>query len=82
MGHQGHQAVIKQKGARMSRDYYAEINLHLIWHTKCSRPMITPEMERSLYPMIQRRIEKEGWFHHVGGTATHIHAVASIPPRC
>ena len=29
----------------MSRNYYSEINLHLIWHAKGSLPLLTPQVE-------------------------------------
>ena len=27
----------------MSRNYYAEINLHVTWHTKESKPLLVPQ---------------------------------------
>jgi hypothetical protein len=29
----------------MSANYYAEINLHITWHTKQSAPLLTPKIE-------------------------------------
>ncbi len=29
----------------MSRNYYSEINLHIVWHTKNSLPLLTPDVE-------------------------------------
>jgi hypothetical protein len=38
----------------MSRNYYSEINLHLVWHTKNSLPLLTREVE----PLAQRFLKK------------------------
>src|SRR5437899_1149271 len=27
----------------MSRNYYSEMHLHVVWHAKLSRPLLTPE---------------------------------------
>jgi len=66
----------------MSRNYYSEINLHVVWHTKLSRPLLTPEVEDSVFRFIrQRSIDTEGVFiHEIGGTPTHVHLCLSIPP--
>ncbi len=65
----------------MSRDVYSEINLHITWHTKLNRPVITDAMERDLYSAIRKRIYDEGaWFREIGGTPDHVHFVVSIPP--
>jgi len=29
----------------MSRSYYSEINLHIVWHAKNSLPLLTAEIE-------------------------------------
>src|SRR5438067_12398799 len=34
----------------MSRNYYGEIHLHMIWHTKDSLPLLTPQLE----PVVHR----------------------------
>jgi hypothetical protein len=30
----------------VSRNDYSEINLHVTWHTKLSRPLLTPTIDR------------------------------------
>ncbi len=66
----------------MARNYYSEINLHLVWHTKDSLPLLTPQVEPLAHRHIkQRLINTEGVFvHEIGGTETHVHVVVSVPP--
>ena len=66
----------------MSRNYYNEINLHFTWHTKSSLPLLTPTVEPLAHRYIrQKLINTEGVFvHEIGGTETHVHVVASVPP--
>ena len=66
----------------MSRNYYSEINLHLVWHTKDSLPLLTPTVEPFAHRYVrQRLINAEGAFvHEIGGTETHIHVVVTIAP--
>ena len=66
----------------MSKNYYSEINLHVVWHTKASLPLLTPEIEKSVHNFLRERmIETPGVFvHEVGGTETHVHLCLTIPP--
>ena len=66
----------------MSGNYYSEINLHLIWHTKESLPLISDRIEPVLYRYIRQRIiHTPGVFvHEIGGTETHIHVALTIQP--
>jgi putative transposase len=66
----------------MSRNFYSEINLHAVWHTKNSAPLLTPEFESSLHRFIRGKIlQTPGvFFHEIGGTETHVHAAFSIVP--
>jgi putative transposase len=66
----------------MSRNYYSEINLHLVWHTKNSIPLLTAEVEPLAHRFLKKRIiETPGAFvHEVGGTETHVHLAVSVPP--
>ena len=66
----------------MSRNYYAEINLHLTWHTKESAPLLVPDVEKVVHHYLR------GWcintpgvyVHAVGGIETHVHLAVSIAP--
>jgi putative transposase len=66
----------------MSRSYYSEINLHIVWHTKSSLPLLTPQVEPLAHRFLKKRIaETPGAFYHeIGGTETHVHMAVSIPP--
>ena len=66
----------------MSRNYYSEINLHLVWHTKSSSPLLTPSVEPVAYRALRKRIvDTPGAFvHAIGGIETHVHLAVSIPP--
>src|SRR5262245_51944727 len=66
----------------MSRNYYAEINLHVVWHTKNSEPLLTPDLERVARQSIRDRLFKTTGviFHEIGGTEDHLHLAISIPP--
>ena len=66
----------------MSRDYYSEINLHLVWHTKNSLPLLTPTVEPLTHRLLRKRIidTPEVFVHEIGGTETHVHLAVTIPP--
>jgi putative transposase len=66
----------------MSRNYYSEINLHIVWHTKNSYPLLTPDIELLAFRYLKKRIvETPGAFvHEIGGIETHVHLVVTVPP--
>jgi putative transposase len=66
----------------MSNNCYAEINLHIVWHTKDSAPTLTPEVEAVAHNAIRQRILEtpKVFFHEIGGTENHVHVAVSIPP--
>jgi putative transposase len=66
----------------MSRNYYSEINLHLTWHTKESRPLLTPDIEKIVHQYLKGRcIKTPGVFiHEIGGIETHVHLCVTVPP--
>ncbi len=66
----------------MSKTYYCEINLHLVWHAKESYPLLSETIEPLAHAAIRRRlVEMPGvMVHEIGGTETHIHMAISIPP--
>src|SRR4051794_31814427 len=66
----------------MSNNSYSEINLHIVWHTKESAPLLTPEVETVAHNAIRQRIlQTRGvFFHEIGGTENHVHVAISIPP--
>jgi putative transposase len=66
----------------MSRNYYSEINLHFVWHTKNSLPLLTPAVEPLAHRLLRKRIvDRPGVFvHQIGGTETHVHLAVTISP--
>jgi putative transposase len=66
----------------MSRNYYSEINLHLVWHTKNSLPLLTSDIELLAHRFVKKRImETPGAFiHEIGGIETHVHVVVTVAP--
>ena len=66
----------------MSRNYYSEIRLHMVWHTKLSQPLLTPDVEAVAHQCIRQKvINWPGAFvHEVGGTETHMHVAVSVAP--
>ena len=66
----------------MSRNYYSEINLHIVWHTKTSSPLLTPTVEPVAHRCLKKRIiDTPGAFvHEIGGTETHVHLAVTKTP--
>lgn len=66
----------------MSKNYYSEINLHLTWHTKLSRPLLTPDVETLARQCLREKAAALGgvFLHEIGGIETHVHLAVSIEP--
>lgn len=66
----------------MSHNFYSEVNLHIVWHTKASLPLLTPTVEPLTYRLLRKRIiDTPGVFvHKIGGIETHIHMAVTVPP--
>jgi putative transposase len=66
----------------MSRNYYSEINLHIVWHSKDSAPLLTPTVEPVTHRFLRKRlVEFDGVFvHEIGGTENHVHVAVTVPP--
>ena len=66
----------------MSRNYYSEINLHFVWHTKESSPFLVPEVEEFTHRWLKQRIvNSEGvYVYEIGGTENHVHLCVEIVP--
>ena len=66
----------------MARNFYAEINLHITWHTKGSSPLLTPQVEAVVHHYLRGRcINTAGVYcHAIGGIETHVHLAVSVPP--
>lgn len=66
----------------MSRNYYSEINLHVVWHTKNSSPLLVADIEMIALRCLKKRIvdAPEVFVHEIGGTETHVHIAITVPP--
>ena len=66
----------------MARNYYAEINLHITWHTKDSSPLLVPKVEAETHHYLRGRcINTPGvYIHQIGGIENHVHLCISIAP--
>ena len=66
----------------MAQNYYAEINLHITWHTKDSAPMLRDDVETLVHCHLRKKAleAREVLVHAIGGTHDHVHIALSIPP--
>ena len=67
----------------MPRNVYSEINLHFVWHTKNSAPMLADPVDHHLYRFLKDRALQTPpglFFHEIGGIEDHVHLVVSVPP--
>ena len=66
----------------MSKKYYSEVNLHMVWHTKDILPQPTPTVEPISHRCLRKRIvdSADVLVHGIGGTETHVHLAVTIPP--
>ena len=66
----------------MSRDYYSEIHLHVVWYTKDRSTLLTPSLEPLAHRLLKERIvdTPDVLVHQIGGTETHLHLAVTVPP--
>ncbi len=66
----------------MSHNYYSEINLHIVWHTKDSGPVLTADVEGMTHRYLKQRIvNTEGvYVHEIGGIETDVHLCVTVAP--
>jgi putative transposase len=61
---------------------YWRLFYHFVWGTKNGEPLIEPEWTSSLYNVIAAKAADLGALAHaVGGIETHVHLIASVPPK-
>ncbi|GJQ21943.1 MAG: IS200/IS605 family transposase [Bacteroidia bacterium] len=64
----------------MGQVYY-KLFYHVIWRTKLSQPIITPQIEQVLVPFIENKAKRFGCYvHTIQCVRDHIHAAMNIPP--
>ena len=60
---------------------YWRLYYHFVWTTKKRWSLIVPQVEDELFGyLIGKAHEMKSIAHAVGGTADHLHLVASVPP--
>jgi len=60
----------------------AEIYLHLVWGTWGSLPLVTEEIERSVYRCIESEAQRlKCIVLAIGGMPDHVHLVVRVPTR-
>jgi putative transposase len=66
----------------MSRNYYSEIHLHMVWHVKESNPWLTPSVEKIVHDYLRGYVVRTpgAFVHDIGGTETHVHMAVTVPP--
>jgi putative transposase len=66
----------------MANNYYSEINLHLVWHTKLSRPLLKPAIEAITFASLREKAAtlRDIYIHEIDGTENHVHLALSIEP--
>jgi putative transposase len=61
---------------------YWRMFYHVVWATKQRQPLITPDIEAIIFPVIIQKSRELGAFvYALNGTPDHVHLVAAIPPR-
>lgn len=66
----------------MSENFYSEIQLHIVWHTKENAPLLIPKIEVETHHYLAQRIRglQDVYCHDIGGTETHVHMALTIKP--
>ncbi len=60
---------------------FTRLRYHLVFGTKYGLPLITPEVEDFLYPVLGRAANNTGGRSiRIGGVEDHVHIICAIPP--
>jgi len=61
---------------------YWQLYYHVVWSTKNRLPLITPQLEPTIYEYLRdKALELEATVFALNGIADHVHLVTSIPPK-
>jgi putative transposase len=54
----------------------------LTWHTEQSLPLLSPQVESLVHRCLRQSIinTRGAFIHEIGGTETHVHVAATLPP--
>lgn len=66
----------------MPRNVYWELFYHIVWRTKDSAPLLTPNVEPLTHKYLTHRALQtpDAIVHAIGGIENHIHLAVSLPP--
>jgi REP element-mobilizing transposase RayT len=66
----------------VARRSYSEIFLHLVWHTKESRPLLVPTWEGAAHRALRNRTDRHPGtiLYAINGTDNHVHLAVRVPP--
>lgn len=66
----------------MSHDFYSDINLHVVWHTKNGMPLLSAPVQEFVHRYVQQRLlaEENVVPLAIGGIETHVHVALKVPP--
>lgn len=58
-----------------------QLYFHLVWATREREPLITPQVERKLFPfLVAKASELNVFVYALNGWTDHVHVVGAIPP--
>ena len=61
---------------------YWQLFYHVVWATKNRVPLVTPQIEDTVFGMLRRKAEAlEAVVYALNGTDDHLHMVVAIPPK-
>ena len=64
----------------MSKVYH-RLFYHAIWATRLREPLITPAIEKVLFPFMNNKAKRFDCIPHgIGGVENHVHIAITIPP--
>ena len=61
---------------------YWQLFYHIVWSTKNREPLLTPDLEPTVYELVRRKASGlEATVFAINGTTDHVHMVVAIPPK-
>src|SRR5207249_8338752 len=73
---------VESEGQRRVPQLLQRNQLHLVWHTKLSQPLLTPQVEPFTHRYLRQRLSNTpgAYVHEIGGTENHVHLAVSVAP--
>jgi REP element-mobilizing transposase RayT len=65
----------------MSSHVFHDLHVHLVWHVKSGRRLLTGEVEELTHAFLRSKARMNGvYLHQLGGTDDHVHLAFQIEP--